>query len=73
MHEATRKMLEAEHGPDHPRVFISRNNLAQAYVAAGRLAESTKLHEATLLMQESKLGPDASRHARDSQQPGELL
>ena len=37
------------HQPQQPR---------QAYLAAGRTAEAIKLHEATLKLRESKLGPD---------------
>ena len=42
MHEATLKLLEAEHGQDDPRVITSRNNLAQAYGAAGRTGIPTR-------------------------------
>ena len=45
-------------GPDHPDTLTSRNNLAEAYLAAGRTAEAIALHEATLKLTESKLGPD---------------
>jgi serine/threonine protein kinase len=49
---------EAALGPDHPDTLTSRNNLALAYLAAGRTAEAIRLHEATLALCESKLGPD---------------
>jgi eukaryotic-like serine/threonine-protein kinase len=45
-------------GPDHPDTLASRGNLAEAYRAAGRIAEAIELHEATLKTRESKLGPD---------------
>ncbi len=35
-------------GPDHPDTLNSRNNLAAAYVAAGRAAEAIELHQQTL-------------------------
>jgi serine/threonine protein kinase len=54
-------------GPDHPDTLTSRNDLAAAYHAAGRIEEAVTLHEATLKQRESKLGPDhpgtlTSRH-----------
>jgi tetratricopeptide (TPR) repeat protein len=45
-------------GPDHPDTLTSRNNLAEAYVAAGRAAEAIPLHERTLADRERVLGPD---------------
>ena len=44
--------------PDHPGTMGSRNNLAAAYVAAGRAAEAIPLHERTLADRERILGPD---------------
>ena len=58
MHEATLKLQESKLGPDHPDTLTSRNNLAVAYLAAGRTAEAIAMHEATLRLTESKLGPD---------------
>jgi tetratricopeptide (TPR) repeat protein len=37
---------------------MSRNNLAAAYLDAGRTAEAITLQQATLKLRESKLGPD---------------
>ena len=45
-------------GPDHPDTLTSRNNLADAYQAAGRAAEAIPLHERTLADRERVLGPD---------------
>ena len=45
-------------GPDHPDTLTSRNNLAIAYRAAGRVAEAILLHEQTLADMEPVLGPD---------------
>ena len=45
-------------GPDHLDTLISRNSLAEAYLAVGRTAEAIALHQATLKLRESKLGPD---------------
>ncbi len=45
-------------GPDHPDTLNSRNNLAAAYVAAGRAAEAIELHQQTLAAFERVLGPD---------------
>ena len=50
--------MEAALGPDHPQTLASRNNLANAYMSAGRTSEAIALHEATLKLFESKLGPD---------------
>ena len=45
-------------GPDHPATLNSRNDLAEAYRAAGRVAEAIPLHERTLADYERVLGPD---------------
>ena len=45
-------------GPDHPETLGSRNNLANAYRAAGRLDEAISLHEQVLAARERVLGPD---------------
>ena len=58
LHEATLKLTEAKLGPDHPDTLGSRNNLAYAYRAAGRLTEAIALYEETLELREAKLGPD---------------
>src|SRR5215472_9427389 len=45
-------------GPDHPDTLTSRNNLANAYQAAGRTDEAITLHEQNLTARERVLGPD---------------
>ena len=45
-------------GSDHPGTLASRNNLALAYVAAGRAAEAIVLLERTLADRERVLGSD---------------
>ena len=45
-------------GPDHPATLISRNNLAEAYRAAGRAAEAILLHEQALAARQRVLDPD---------------
>ncbi|HEV3294430.1 MAG TPA: tetratricopeptide repeat protein [Streptosporangiaceae bacterium] len=45
-------------GPDHPNTLASRNNLAIAYRAAGRIDEAISLDEQTLAARERALGPD---------------
>jgi tetratricopeptide (TPR) repeat protein len=50
--------LEHVLGGDHPDTLSSRNNLAQAYRAAGRLGEAISLFEATLAGRERVLGRD---------------
>ncbi|EHM93001.1 hypothetical protein HMPREF0975_02084, partial [Actinomyces sp. oral taxon 849 str. F0330] len=44
-------------GPHHPDTLISRNNLAGAYQAAGRLDDAITLHEQTLTDSTRILGP----------------
>jgi tetratricopeptide (TPR) repeat protein len=50
--------MERVPGPDHPITLTSRNNLANAYRAAGRAAEALELHEQVLAGRERVLGPD---------------
>ena len=45
-------------GPDHPDTLGSRNNLAEAYRAAGRTGEAITLAEQVLAARERLLGPD---------------
>ncbi|WP_239341568.1 FxSxx-COOH system tetratricopeptide repeat protein, partial [Frankia sp. CiP3] len=60
-------LYQAIFGPDHPDTLASRNNLAGAYAAAGRVGEAITLFEQTLTDRRRVLGPDhpdtlASRH-----------
>jgi RNA polymerase sigma factor (sigma-70 family) len=50
--------LERLLGPDHPDTLNSRNSLAAAYLAAGRVAEAIPLFEQTLAARQRTLGPD---------------
>jgi RNA polymerase sigma factor (sigma-70 family) len=45
-------------GPDHPDTLNSRNSLAAAYLAAGRVAEAIPLFEQILAVRQRMLGPD---------------
>ena len=45
-------------GPDHPDTLGSRNNLAAAYQAAGRVGAAIPLFEQVLAARERLLGPD---------------
>jgi tetratricopeptide (TPR) repeat protein len=45
-------------GPDHPDTLAARNNLANAYQAAGRTDEAVTLHEQVLAGRKRVLGPD---------------
>jgi tRNA A-37 threonylcarbamoyl transferase component Bud32 len=47
-----------ELGPSHSDTLASRNNLANAYIAAGRPQEGLQLHKQTLELREKQLGPD---------------
>ena len=50
--------LERLLGPDHPDTLNSRNSLAAAYLAAGRVADAIPLFEQTLVVLQRQLGPD---------------
>ncbi|MGO8895478.1 MAG: tetratricopeptide repeat protein [Streptosporangiaceae bacterium] len=50
--------LERILGPDHPDTLNSRNSLAAAYQAAGRVADAIPLFEQTLVGRERLLGPE---------------
>ncbi len=52
--------LERLRGPDHPDTLNSRNSLAAAYLAAGRVADAIPLFEQILAGRERLLGPDHS-------------
>ena len=52
--------LERLLGPDHPDTLNSRNSLAAAYLAAGRVAEAIPLFEQILAVRQRMLGPDDS-------------
>ena len=58
--EQTLAARERVLGPDHSDTLGSRNNLANAYRAAGRIGEAITLHEQTLATRERVLGPDHS-------------
>jgi hypothetical protein len=67
LHEQVLAARERMLGPDHPDTLSSRNNLAVAYRAAGRVADAVALHEQVLAARERLLGPDhpetlSSRH-----------
>jgi tetratricopeptide (TPR) repeat protein len=50
--------LERLAGPGHPETLNARSDLAEAYRAAGRMAEATGMHEQVLAVREQLLGPD---------------
>jgi RNA polymerase sigma factor (sigma-70 family) len=50
--------LERLLGPDHPDTLNSRNSLAAAYLAAGRVTEAIPLFEQILAVRQRVLGPD---------------
>ena len=58
LYEQTLADRERVLGPDHPDTLTSRNNLAYAYQAAGRLEQAIPLYEQTLADRERVLGPD---------------
>jgi hypothetical protein len=50
--------LERLLGPDHPDTLNSRNSLAAAYLAVGRVGDAIPLFEQTLAGRQRLLGPD---------------
>ena len=52
--------LERLLGPEHPDTLNSRNSLAAAYLAAGRVAEAIPFFEQILAVRQRILGPDDS-------------
>ena len=50
--------LERLLGPSHPDTLNSRNSLAAAYLAAGRVVDAIPLFEQTLIVFQRQLGPD---------------
>jgi RNA polymerase sigma factor (sigma-70 family) len=50
--------LERLLGPGHPDTLNSRNSLAAAYLAAGRIADAIALFERTLVILQRQLGTD---------------
>jgi RNA polymerase sigma factor (sigma-70 family) len=50
--------LERLLGPDHPDTLNSRNSIAAAYLAAGRVAEAIPLFEQMLAVRQRMLDPD---------------
>ncbi|MGB0084687.1 MAG: FxSxx-COOH system tetratricopeptide repeat protein, partial [Rhodomicrobiaceae bacterium] len=54
---------QAAYGPDHPRVAIDLNNLAQLLQDTGRLAEAEPLMRRALGIDEAAYGPDHPRVA----------
>jgi hypothetical protein len=58
LHEQVLAAYERVLGPDHPSTLGSRNNLANAYRAAGRTEEAVTLHEQVLAVRQRVLGPE---------------
>ena len=51
-------ITEASYGPDHPRVAIRLNNLAELLRATNRLGEAEPLMRRALAITEASYGPD---------------
>ena len=58
LYKRSLKILEAAHGPDHPYVAASLNNLAELYRAQGHYAKAEPLYEHSLKIYEAALCPD---------------
>lgn len=56
--EEALKVAENTFGPDHPKVAISLNNLAELYVIKGSYAEIEPLYKRALEINEKALGHD---------------
>ena len=65
--------LERLLGPDHPDTMNSRNSLAAAYLAAGRVAEAIPLFEQILAVRQRMLGPDDPDTPDLAEQPRQCL
>jgi Tetratricopeptide repeat len=61
MLETILKHKERNLGSDHPDTLPFRNNLAHAYLDAGRIDDGIKMYEVTLNLCESALGADNPR------------
>jgi serine/threonine protein kinase len=57
-HERALQLRRSTLGRDHPDTLSSMDNLAAAYLAAGRLTEALPLFEETLKLRQAQLGPD---------------
>jgi tetratricopeptide (TPR) repeat protein len=66
-------IIQACFGPDHPRVAIHLNNLAQLLEATNRLEAAEPLMRRALTMDESSLGPAHPEVARDLSNLAHLL
>jgi tetratricopeptide (TPR) repeat protein len=64
---------EASYGPDHPRVAIDLNNLAQLLQDTNRLDEAEPLMRRALAIDEASYGPDHPRVAIDLNNLAQLL
>jgi serine/threonine protein kinase/tetratricopeptide (TPR) repeat protein len=56
--QVARELYTQHVGIDHPDTLLSMDNLASAYIFAGRMQEGVKLYEETLARMRAKLGPD---------------
>src|SRR5258705_5809012 len=52
------RIAEQTHGPDHPNVATSLNNLAELYQAQGQYVQAEQLFRRALAINEKALGPD---------------
>lgn len=52
------EIAERDHGPEHPIVATSINNLAEFYRAQGQYAAAEPLHKRSLAIREKALGPE---------------
>ena len=60
---------EKSYGPEHPRVAIDLNNLAQLLQATNRLGEAEPLMKRALAIDEKSYGPEHPNVASRPQQP----
>lgn len=56
--EEALQVAEDTFGPDHPKVAISLNNIAELYIINGSYAEIEPLYKRALEISEKALGPD---------------
>ena len=72
LYQRARAILEKAHGPDHPYVAISLNNLAELYRAQGKYDQAKLLHQRALAIREKTLGSDHPSVAQSLNNRAEL-
>ncbi len=64
---------EKSYGPDHPKVALALNNLAQQLIALDRFADAVAFSRSALAIEEKSYGPDHPNVGRDLNNLADLL